>query len=88
MGSFCTVNILERSWRFADTMCPCNGKCPLGAEEWETRGKEAPGYLGGAGGRCYSSQAKLYPSSSDAFFRSPLHGLASQLPTVTVRNDL
>lgn len=50
MGYFCSVRILERSWGFADAMCPCNGKHPLGAEEWETRGKEAPGYLGGQGG--------------------------------------
>jgi len=38
---------MERSQRFAGTACPCSGKCPLGAEERKTRGKEAPGYLGG-----------------------------------------
>lgn len=49
VGYFCNVRILERSRALAGTVCRCNSKCPLGAEERETRGKEAPGYLGGGG---------------------------------------
>lgn len=85
MDYFCDVRILERSWGFADTVCYCNGKLSFGSR----RGGNQGGGIGLFGdARYYPSQGKSSPSSSDAGFHSPLHGLASQLPTGTVRVDL
>lgn len=83
--------IISVPWDFgeelgvADTTCPYDGKYPLGSEEWGPRGKEATGCRWGA----IATPAKLSLFLAAVMLPSSLlHGLASKLPTGTVRNDL